>query len=112
MTGRFVYTDPPPPPDPLRLRLREHYRADESAVVGEILAAAELPAASLDRIAETARRLVGAVRRERVGKGGIDAFLHEYSLSSQEGIALMCLAEALLRIPDADTVDLLIRDKI
>jgi RHH-type transcriptional regulator, proline utilization regulon repressor / proline dehydrogenase / delta 1-pyrroline-5-carboxylate dehydrogenase len=111
MTGTFVYTDPPPP-DPLRLRLREHYRADENAVVAEILAAASLPAASLDRIAETARGLVAAVRRERVGKGGIDAFLHEYSLSSQEGIALMCLAEALLRIPDADTVDRLIRDKI
>ena len=41
------------------------------------------------------------VRRERLAKGGIDAFLHEYALSSQEGVALMCLAEALLRIPDA-----------
>ena len=56
--------------------------------------------------------LVAAVRRERLGKGGIDAFLHEYALSTQEGVALMCLAEALLRIPDADTVDRLIRDKL
>ena len=61
---------------------------------------------------QRARRLVAAVRRERLGKGGIDAFLHEYALSSQEGVALMCLAEALLRIPDADTVDRLIRDKL
>jgi RHH-type transcriptional regulator, proline utilization regulon repressor / proline dehydrogenase / delta 1-pyrroline-5-carboxylate dehydrogenase len=108
----FVFAPPAPPPDPSRQVLREHYRADESTVVGEILAVAELPADALDRIAETARRLVVAVRQERIGRGGIDAFLHEYSLSSQEGIALMCLAEALLRIPDADTVDRLIRDKI
>jgi RHH-type proline utilization regulon transcriptional repressor/proline dehydrogenase/delta 1-pyrroline-5-carboxylate dehydrogenase len=52
------------------------------------------------------------VRRKRIGDGGLDAFLHEYALSSQEGVALMCLAEALLRIPDAETVDKLIRDKI
>jgi RHH-type proline utilization regulon transcriptional repressor/proline dehydrogenase/delta 1-pyrroline-5-carboxylate dehydrogenase len=110
--GPFVFPPPSPKPVPSRQTLRERYRADETSVVGEILAAAELPAASLDRIAETARSLVTAVRQERLGRGGIDAFLHEYSLSSQEGIALMCLAEALLRIPDADTVDRLIRDKI
>jgi RHH-type transcriptional regulator, proline utilization regulon repressor / proline dehydrogenase / delta 1-pyrroline-5-carboxylate dehydrogenase len=110
--GPFVFAPPPPPPVPARQALRERYRADESAIVGEILAAAELPADALDRIAATARQLVVAVRRDRLGRGGIDAFLHEYSLSSQEGIALMCLAEALLRIPDADTVDRLIRDKI
>ncbi len=110
--GPFVFAPPAPPPIPARQALRERYRADETAIVGEILAAAELPADALDRIAETARRLVTAVRQERVGRGGIDAFLHEYSLSSQEGIALMCLAEALLRIPDDETVDRLIRDKI
>src|SRR5215813_8108066 len=108
-TPPFLFTDTPQP-DPARRRLGEHYRAEESEVVDEILVAAELPSQSLDRIAETARRLVIEVRKERVGKGGIDAFLHEYSLSSQEGIALMCLAEALLRIPDAETVDRLIRD--
>src|SRR5690349_19120332 len=91
----FVYAAPLPESDPMRRRLREHYRADETEIVAEILAAAELPSASLDRIADTARRLVTAVRAARTGKGGIDAFLHEYSLSSQEGIALMCLAEAL-----------------
>jgi RHH-type proline utilization regulon transcriptional repressor/proline dehydrogenase/delta 1-pyrroline-5-carboxylate dehydrogenase len=110
--GPFVFPPPPPPPVPSRQPLRERYRADETAVVDELLAAAELPADALDRIAETARFLVTAVRQDRLGRGGIDAFLHEYSLSSQEGIALMCLAEALLRVPDADTVDRLIRDKI
>ena len=50
-------------------------------------------------------RLVEAVRRERLGQGGLDAFLHEFELSSKEGVVLMCLAEALLRVPDAATVD-------
>ena len=80
--------------------------------MAQILAAAELPPQMRDRIAERARDLVAEVRRERHGSGGIDAFLHEYALSSQEGVALLCLAEALLRIPDADTIDRLIRDKL
>src|SRR6266446_5566584 len=96
----------------LRAAIRDADRQDESTAVAVILAAAELPAEARDRIAATARRLVHAVRRERLGKGGLDAFLHEYALSSPEGVALMCLAEALLRIPDAETVDRLIRDKI
>src|SRR4029077_18564844 len=75
-------------------------------------AGAELPAPARDRIAATARRLVETVRRERHGKGGLDAFLHEYALSSPEGVALMCLAEALLRIPDTETIDRLIQDKV
>ena len=93
-------------------RAADGYRIDETAAAGRILATAEIPAEMQDRIAERARGLVAAVRRERLGKGGIDAFLHEYALSSPEGVALLCLAEALLRIPDAETVDRLIRDKI
>jgi len=96
----------------LRAAIRDAHRRDETAAVAAILAAADIPAAARDRIAATARRLVETVRRERLGKGGLDALLHEYALSSPEGVALMCLAEALLRIPDADTVDKLIRDKI
>src|SRR5439155_18666738 len=97
---------------PLRAAIRDAERADESAAVAAILGAADIPAEARDHIAATARRLVETVRRERLGKGGLDAFLHEYALSSPEGVALMCLAEALLRIPDAETVDRLIRDKI
>src|SRR5580704_4345141 len=97
---------------PLRAAIRDAERQDESTAVAAILAAADIPAAARDHIAATARRLVETVRRERLGKGGLDAFLHEYALSSPEGVALMCLAEALLRIPDAETVDRLIRDKI
>jgi RHH-type proline utilization regulon transcriptional repressor/proline dehydrogenase/delta 1-pyrroline-5-carboxylate dehydrogenase len=98
--------------DPLRAAIAAAYRMDETARVEQLLAELDLPADQLDRIAETARRLVVEVRARRVGAGGIDAFLHEYELSSQEGVVLMCLAEALLRIPDADTADKLIRDKL
>ena len=63
-------------------------------------------------IAATARKLVEGVRANRVGKGGIDAFLHQYGLSTQEGVTLMCIAEALLRIPDNETQERLIRDKL
>ncbi len=52
------------------------------------------------------------VRARGKSQCGIEAFLHEYNLSSEEGVALICLAEALLRIPDDETVDLLIRDKL
>ncbi len=96
----------------LRRNLRDHLRRDETAVVRALLDAATLPHDSQDRIADEARRLVAAVRRERVGLGGLDAFLHEFELSSKEGVVLMCLAEALLRVPDSATVDKLIKDKI
>jgi RHH-type proline utilization regulon transcriptional repressor/proline dehydrogenase/delta 1-pyrroline-5-carboxylate dehydrogenase len=108
----IVTATPFPPAPPLRAAIRASCRIDESEAVARILAAAELPAEMHDRIADQARGLVAAVRRERLGKGGIDAFLHEYALSSPEGVALLCLAEALLRVPDAETVDRLIRDKI
>src|SRR5262249_56425941 len=58
-----------------------------------------------------ALRLATALR-EKTPSGGVEGLIHEYALSSQEGVALMCLAEALLRIPDDDTRDALIRDKI
>ncbi|MGA8402863.1 MAG: bifunctional proline dehydrogenase/L-glutamate gamma-semialdehyde dehydrogenase PutA, partial [Stellaceae bacterium] len=77
-----------------------------------ILAAAKLSPDADRRIRETAHRLVARVREQGPARGGIDAFLHEYRLSTPEGVALMCLAEALLRIPDSDTIDRLIRDKI
>ena len=62
-------------------------------------------------IKQTAHKLVNALRNKRLGSG-VDGLIHEYSLSSQEGVALMCLAEALLRIPDKESRDALIRDKI
>jgi len=108
----IVFATSPPRAAPLRAAIRDRCREDETEAVARILAAAEIPADMRDRIADRARGFVAAVRDQRLGKGGIDAFLHEYSLSSSEGVALLCLAEALLRIPDAQNVDRLIRDKI
>ncbi|HVC54117.1 MAG TPA: proline dehydrogenase family protein, partial [Stellaceae bacterium] len=108
----FVFADPPSLETPLRAAIGIAHRQSEDAAIAAILTAATQPAEANARIAATARRLVETVRRERLGKGGLDAFLHEYALSSPEGIALMCLAEALLRIPDSDTIDRLIRDKL
>ncbi|MGX1101104.1 bifunctional proline dehydrogenase/L-glutamate gamma-semialdehyde dehydrogenase PutA [Amorphus sp. MBR-141] len=98
--------------DPLRQRLRADIRADETQMARRLIDAATLPADQVDRISEQARALVRGVRSGRVGRGGIDAFMHEYELSSKEGVVLMCLAEAMLRVPDAHTLDRLIEDKI
>jgi len=108
----MILAAPATEPTTLRQRLRAHYRADETGIVEMLLGQAELPAETQDRIAARARALVEEVRRNRVGQGGIDAFMHAYELSSREGVVLMCLAEALLRIPDNETANQLIRDKL
>ena len=97
---------------PLFPEINALYRADEAAVVSTLLREATLPAEARDRISQKARELVAEVRKQRLHGSGIDAFMHQYELSSQEGIVLMCLAEALLRIPDDETIDKLIEDKI
>ena len=81
------------------------------------LAAGFLADAARDRAAESridarARRLIEAIRAKATGLGGVEDFLHAYSLSTKEGLALMVLAEALLRVPDAATADRLIEDKL
>jgi len=93
-----------------RSDLRRAYRPDEEAVVAERIGQARFDAATLDEATATARALVKGVRSQK--PSGIDAFLHAYDLGSDEGIAMMCLAEALLRIPDAHTADELIADKL
>ena len=108
----MLFRDAQPEPEPLRAAIAAAYRADESEIVQALLERARLPHDARERIAERARTLVQEVRRKRLGAGSIDAFLHEFELSSREGVVLMCLAEALLRVPDAATVDKLIADKI
>jgi RHH-type proline utilization regulon transcriptional repressor/proline dehydrogenase/delta 1-pyrroline-5-carboxylate dehydrogenase len=76
------------------------------------LAGATRDRAAEARIDERARRLIEAIRAKATGLGGIEDFLHAYSLSTKEGLALMVLAEALLRVPDAATADRLIEDKL
>jgi RHH-type proline utilization regulon transcriptional repressor/proline dehydrogenase/delta 1-pyrroline-5-carboxylate dehydrogenase len=94
-----------------RARLSPLYLADETALTGQLTAEARFGEAEAGRVDRTARDLVATIRAGR-RDGGIDAFLQEYSLTSDEGVALMCLAEALLRVPDASTADKLIKDKI
>ncbi|MQM30694.1 MAG: bifunctional proline dehydrogenase/L-glutamate gamma-semialdehyde dehydrogenase, partial [Candidatus Accumulibacter phosphatis] len=99
-------------PQALRQRLRDYHRIDEETLVEELIAKARFTHSEQQGIRQRATPLVQTVREQRLKSGGIDAFLTTYDLSSREGVVLMCLAEALLRIPDADTVDRLIRDKI
>jgi RHH-type proline utilization regulon transcriptional repressor/proline dehydrogenase/delta 1-pyrroline-5-carboxylate dehydrogenase len=93
-----------------RSELRRAYRPDEEQVVAERLVQARLDETAIAEATATARALVKGIRAHK--PSGIDAFLHAYDLGSDEGIAMMCLAEALLRIPDAHTADELIADKL
>lgn len=96
----------------IRQRIRDHYRIDESVAIDQILPIAEVNPRARSRAWERARKMVLKIRREQQGHGGVDALLNEYSLSTAEGVVLMCLAEALLRVPDEETQDELIRDKL
>src|ERR1700726_777139 len=84
---------------------------DEDLAAG-LLIGAGLDAAAERRIDARAARLVHAIRARASGLGGVEDFLREYSLSTKEGLALMVLAEALLRVPDAATADRVIGDKL
>lgn len=95
-----------------RAAITDAYRKDETDCLAVLLKAAELPETTLREIEKTAEKLVISVREQRIGKGGLDAFLYEYDLSTEEGIALMCLAESMLRVNDAATLNKLIQDKI
>lgn len=97
---------------PIRQKIREFYRIDENVAVDHILPFAEVNVSARSRAWERARKMVLQIRQDQEGNGAIDALLNEYSLSSEEGVVLMCLAEALLRVPDKHTQDALIRDKI
>ncbi|WP_448951344.1 trifunctional transcriptional regulator/proline dehydrogenase/L-glutamate gamma-semialdehyde dehydrogenase [Labrys neptuniae] len=111
-TQPFAQFAPPIRPQTLlRQAITAAYRRSEEACVAALMEQASLPAGTREAISATGRKLIEALRSKGRG-GGVEALVHEYSLSSQEGVALMCLAEALLRIPDMATRDALIRDKI
>jgi RHH-type proline utilization regulon transcriptional repressor/proline dehydrogenase/delta 1-pyrroline-5-carboxylate dehydrogenase len=88
------------------------YALPDEDMAGPLLATAERDAAAERRVDREATRLVEAIRAKAGALGGIEDFLREYSLSTKEGLALMVLAEALLRVPDAATADRLIEDKL
>lgn len=112
MTTPFASFAPPVrPATPLRRAITAAARIDEAEALAPLLREASLPQDLREAIRATASALVTALRREHRGSG-VEGLVQEYSLSSEEGVALMCLAEALLRIPDTATRDALIRDKI
>ena len=88
------------------------YAPDDGALAQQLLSSARLSVAQDTRIDRTATRLIDAIRSRATGFGGVEDLLREFSLSTKEGLALMVLAEALLRVPDAHTVDQFIEDKL
>jgi RHH-type proline utilization regulon transcriptional repressor/proline dehydrogenase/delta 1-pyrroline-5-carboxylate dehydrogenase len=95
-----------------RQKIRDFYRIDEDLAVEYILPGAEVNLRARSRAWERARKIVLQIRKDQKGHGVVEALLNEYSLSSAEGVVLMCLAEALLRVPDKRTQDKLISDKL
>jgi len=106
-----AFAPPIRPQSPLRRAITAAYRRPEPDCIAALLPAATRPEPVRLAARETARGLVTRLRAKHRGSG-VEGLVQEYALSSQEGVALMCLAEALLRIPDAATRDALIRDKI
>ena len=99
------------PLDDIREKIRSHLLPDESAVLEALVLQADLSVMSRRAISQEASGLIRKIRNNS-DPGLMESFLAEYGLSTDEGIALMCLAEALLRVPDAETIDALIEDKI
>ena len=95
-----------------RRTLAQACRLPEAVCVAELVAALQPFEPDAQTVGERASTLIEALRKQRKSASGVDHLMHEFALSSQEGIALMCLAEALLRIPDRATMDALIRDKL
>jgi RHH-type proline utilization regulon transcriptional repressor/proline dehydrogenase/delta 1-pyrroline-5-carboxylate dehydrogenase len=106
-----AFAPPISAPTSRRQAITAAYRRSEPECVRALLDAATLPHALHSAAADTATALITALRAKHKGTG-VEGLVQEYALSSQEGVALMCLAEALLRIPDDATRDALIRDKI
>src|SRR5690348_14772899 len=112
MTSHFVVANAPSLDTDVGKAINPHYLTPETEAVRKLADLARLPNQSREAVQRRALNLVSAVRNAKPAGSGLDAFLREYHLGSREGVILMCLAEALLRIPDAETADKLIADKI
>jgi RHH-type proline utilization regulon transcriptional repressor/proline dehydrogenase/delta 1-pyrroline-5-carboxylate dehydrogenase len=108
----IISSELPAAVSPLRQRITAAYLRDESEHLDELLDQARLPAAEQAQVQATAVSLVERTRVRAADPAMVEAFMREYDLSSEEGVLLMCVAEALLRIPDQDTANKLIRDKL
>ncbi len=102
----------PATPDPARARMTGAWCRDETAAVEELLTQAALAPVERDLVLARATELVARVRAKAGKQSAVESFMRQYDLSSEEGVLLMCVAEALLRIPDKDTADKLIADKL
>ncbi len=101
-----------PSPPPELPPFSAPYAPDDRAMAARLLQAARLDPAQEARIDRTATRLIEAIRANDDALGGVEDMLREFALSTKEGLALMVLAEALLRVPDARTADQFIEDKL
>lgn len=99
-------------PEALFARVSDHYLVDESAYVSELVGLLNAEDKDAKRIGDKTAELVREIRAMDTAVDSIDELLQQYSLDTQEGVLLMCLAEALLRIPDKETADALIEDKL
>ena len=97
--------------DKLLQTIDEHTYGDHAKVVEQLIELANLSQQDRSEIVTKAAALVDRIRNDAT-PGLMEVFLAEFGLSTDEGVALMCLAEALLRVPDANTIDALIEDKI
>ncbi|MDV6252881.1 bifunctional proline dehydrogenase/L-glutamate gamma-semialdehyde dehydrogenase PutA [Vibrio sp. EA2] len=100
------------PLDELEAIISSLYMPDETKVLQELIPLATPSKSEKTEMEQQANQLIRAIRADKTSIQMIDALLLEYSLDTHEGILLMCLAEALMRIPDAETADALIRDKL
>ncbi|HEY0178912.1 MAG TPA: bifunctional proline dehydrogenase/L-glutamate gamma-semialdehyde dehydrogenase PutA, partial [Dokdonella sp.] len=98
--------------EPTRARITAAWTRDENEAVDELLSQASLPPAERELVLARAAELVARVRARAGDQSAVESFMRQYDLSSEEGVLLMCVAEALLRIPDRVTADKLIRDKL
>ena len=110
--SEIVSPELPPQQAAPRAAITSAWIRDEATHVRALLDRARLPAADTAAVQATAADLVRRVRERARHQGAIEAFMQQYDLGSEEGVLLMCVAEALLRIPDEDTADRLIRDKL
>jgi RHH-type transcriptional regulator, proline utilization regulon repressor / proline dehydrogenase / delta 1-pyrroline-5-carboxylate dehydrogenase len=97
---------------PARARITAAWLRDETEAVLDLLDQASLPPDEREAVIDRAAALVTRVRARSRDQSAVESFMRQYDLSSEEGVLLMCVAEALLRIPDKATADKLIRDKL
>ncbi|WP_329741724.1 bifunctional proline dehydrogenase/L-glutamate gamma-semialdehyde dehydrogenase PutA [Dyella sp. A6] len=112
MTQAILSPELPTSIEPARVRITAAWLRDETEAVNDLLAQATLPPAERELVIDTAAGLVSRVRVRAKDQSAVESFMRQYDLSSEEGVLLMCVAEALLRIPDKATADKLIRDKL